>query len=333
VGIKVQKAGLLTTVQDLGRYGFQKQGMVVSGAMDSCALRLANLLVGNAPHEAALEITLMGPSLLFLQDCLIALAGANLSPKLNGQSAPLHRPIFLRKGTLLEFGTPAQGCRAYLAVAGGFDVSLVMGSAATYARAAVGGWQGRALQKDDELPLKGMSLEQLHFWQQKGPAQEPFLVSKWGVSSEQLPPYAQNPAVRVVPGPEYGLFSENAQETFWQAAFKVSNASDRMGYRLEGPTLPLSQPVELLSSAVTFGTVQVPANGNPIILMAEHQTTGGYPRIGQIISADLPVLAQVRPGSAIRFQQVSLAQAHELYYQQERTLEHLARAIHLQLKR
>ncbi|WP_181305103.1 biotin-dependent carboxyltransferase family protein [Rufibacter sp. XAAS-G3-1] len=333
MSLKVEKAGLLTTVQDLGRYGFQKQGMVVSGAMDAYAFRLANLLVGNAATEAALEITLVGPSLLFQEDCLMALAGANLSPKLNGKSVPIHRPIFIRKGTLLEFGTPAQGCRAYLAVAGGFDVPLVMGSAATYIRAAVGGWQGRALQKGAELPFKGMPLAQLQSWQQKSPAQEPFLVSKWGISSELLPAYAENPTVRVVPGPEYSLFSENVQETFWQSEFKVTNASDRMGYRVEGPALPLNKPEELLSSAVTFGTVQVPSHGNPIILMAEHQTTGGYPRLGQVIFADLPVLAQVRPGGSIRFRQVSLAEAHELYYQQERTMEHLTRVLHLQLKR
>ncbi|ALI98705.1 5-oxoprolinase subunit C family protein [Rufibacter tibetensis] len=333
MNISVEKPGMLTTVQDLGRNGFQKQGMVVSGAMDAFALRLANLLVGNTEGEAALEITLVGPNLRFQEDCLIAMTGANLSPKLNGNPVPINRPIFVKKGVVLEFGAPVKGARAYLAVAGGFDVPRVMGSASTYLRAGIGGWQGRALQKGDELPVKGMSLEQLHFWQQKSLGEESFLASKWGISSNLLTAYAENPTVRVMPGPEYNLFSENAHETFWQDEFKVSTASDRMGYRLEGPTLPLQEPVEFLSSAVTFGTVQVPSNGNPIILMADRQTTGGYPRIGQVASVDLPMLAQVKPGGTLRFQQVSLAEAQALYYQQEQALEHLKRAIHLQAKR
>ncbi|KAA3440077.1 5-oxoprolinase subunit C family protein [Rufibacter hautae] len=333
MGIKVEKPGLLTTVQDLGRYGYQKQGMVVSGAMDSFALRLANLLTGNPENTAALEITLSGPRLRFQEDSLIALAGANLSPKLNGTPVPIHRPIFVRKETLLEFGAAVQGCRAYLAVAGGIDVPLVMGSAATYARAALGGWQGRSLQKGDVLPLISATSEQLRHWQEKCPAGESFLVSTWGLSPNLLPTYREHPTLRVLPGPEYGLFSENTQETFWHAEFKVSPASDRMGYRLDGPSLQLQEPLELLSSAVTFGTVQVTTSGNPIILMAEHQTTGGYPRIGQVISADLPLLVQVRPGSKLRYRQVALSEAHQLYYHQEQTLEHLKRVLHLQSKR
>ncbi|MBC3540893.1 biotin-dependent carboxyltransferase family protein [Rufibacter sediminis] len=333
MSIKVEKAGLFTTVQDLGRFGFQKQGMVVSGAMDAYALRLANLLVNNPQNTAALEITLAGPCLLFQEDCLIALAGADLSPSLNGISVPIHRVIYVQKGALLAFGAPALGCRAYLSVAGGFDVPLVMGSAATYARAGLGGWQGRALQKGDVLPMKSLVSEQVSAWSGKSKPEELFSVASWGIAADLLSAYTDAPTVRVLPGPEYDLFSENAQETFWQGEFKIATASDRMGFRLEGPPLELKEPVELLSSAVTFGTVQVTPNGNPIILLAEHQTTGGYPRIGQVISADLPVLAQVRPGQCVRFREVSLAEAHALYYQQERTLEHLSRAIHLQSKR
>ncbi|RNI28679.1 5-oxoprolinase subunit C family protein [Rufibacter latericius] len=331
--ISVEKPGLLSLVQDLGRFGYQKQGMVVSGAMDAFAFRLANLLVGNPENAPALELNLFGPSLRFQEDTLFALAGANLSPTLNGKPVPLHRPIFVRKGALLEFGSPVQGARTYLAVAGGVVVPLVMGSAATYARAGLGGWQGRALQKGDVLPVHSLSSEQLLYWQQKCAPQESFVAANWSVSPDLLPRYEEHPTVRVIPGPEYGLFSEKAQEAFWQSDFLVTSASDRMGYRLEVLALQLRQPGELLSSAVTFGTVQVPANGNPIILMAEHQTTGGYPRIGQVISADLPVLAQVRPGKAIRFRQVSLAQAQELYYQQQKTLEHLTRVLYLQAKR
>ncbi|GGK76160.1 biotin-dependent carboxyltransferase family protein [Rufibacter glacialis] len=333
MGFSVEKAGLLTTVQDLGRYGYQKQGMVVSGAMDAFALRVANLLVGNAQNAAALEITLVGPRLLFQQDTLLAVTGADLSPRLDAKPLPMNQPVFVRAGTRLEFGRAVQGCRAYLALGGGVDVPPVMGSAATYLRAAVGGWHGRALQKDDQVPLKGLKPEQLKAWQERLPAPEPFLAAPWGVFPASLPPYAGNPTVRVVPGPEYGLFSSEAQEAFWQSPFQVAPASDRMGYRIAGPALTLKEPVEVLSSAVTFGTVQILANGNPIILMADRQTTGGYPRLGQVISADLPLLAQAKPGATIRFQQVSLAQAQELYYQQERTLAQLASALHLHLKR
>ncbi|RNI30152.1 biotin-dependent carboxyltransferase family protein [Rufibacter immobilis] len=333
MSIKITKPGLLTTLQDLGRYGYQKQGMVVSGTMDKFALRLANLLVGNPENAAALEISLMGPKVVFQEDQVLALTGANLSPRLNGKAVPMNRPVYVKKGTVLEFGPPVQGSWAYLAVAGGFEVPLVMGSAATYGRAGLGGWQGRALQKNDVLPFRNQLTEQVRQWPQKCPPEKAFLVANWSVSPQILPTYQENPTVRVLPGPEYDLFTSDSKAAFWQTDFHISTASDRMGYRTEGPVLRLNQPVELLSGAVTFGTVQVPSSGNPIILMAEHQTTGGYPRIGQVITADLPVLAQARPGSRLRFLEVSLDQAQTLYCEQEQDLERLQSALSLQLKK
>lgn len=328
MGLEIQKPGMRTTVQDTGRYGHQKEGIVVGGAMDTFALRLANLLVGNPEDAATLEITLTGPTTRFTEDLLIALTGADLNPELNNEAIPVWRPVLVRKGDVLSFGAPRSGCRSYLAVSGGLDVPRVLGSYATYLRAGIGGYQGRALQTGDHIPCHaptgaGMALmEYLH-----AAKQHPY--TSWTPAPELYPQYAPNPTIRAIRGPEYELFSAMSQQQVWTERFQVSAQSDRMGYCLQGVSLYLRQAAELLSTAVTFGTVQVPHKGNPIVLMADCQTTGGYPRIVQVISADLPILAQVVPGQTISFQEVSLEEAHQLDIVQERQLTHLAQAIHL----
>jgi antagonist of KipI len=332
MSLTILRSGLLTTVQDLGRYGYQKDGILVSGAMDAVALRTANLLVGNAEDAAGLEITLLGPRIRFEANHLIALTGANLSPTIQGQPVGLNRPVWVGAGAELTFGAPVVGSRAYLAVAGGLDVVPVLGSRSTYLRAGFGGLHGRALQAGDVLPVAaptsaGQQLSQL-IAKKRGAAA--WVQASWQANPQPYPP--QTPQrVRAICGPEYEQFTVSSQRAFWEQPFTVTPQADRMGYRLQGPALARTTSAELLSSAVTFGTVQVPTGGQAIVLLADHQTTGGYPRLAQVITADFSVLAQLRPGQMFQFEQVSLAEAQTLYLAQERRLHTLQCAIHSKL--
>ena len=329
MSLLILRPGLLTTVQDLGRFGYQQDGIIVSGAMDAVALRVANLLVGNDEQAAGLEITLLGPKIHFEADHLIALTGANLSPTIDGQPVGMHRPVGIRAGATLAFGAPVAGSRAYLAVAGGVAVPLVLGSRATYLRAELGGLHGRALRADDQLPI-GEPSAASQLLRQLIPEFQPeetWTSARWTPGPDLCPTPRASPVIRALPGPEYGQFSLESQRAFWQQPFTVTTAADRMGYRLQGPNLERLTDSELLSSAVTFGTVQVPADGQVIVLLADHQTTGGYPRIAQVISADFSALAQLRPGHNFRFAEVSLVEAQALYLAQERRLRALRRGI------
>jgi len=323
------KPGLLTTVQDLGRPGYQKDGIIVSGAMDARALRVANLLVGNDEDAAGLEITLLGPRIRFETDQLLALTGAHLSPTLNGQPVGLNRPVWVRAGTELAFGAPVAGSRTYLAVAGGVAVAPVLGSRSTYLRAGFGGLHGRALHAGDVLPTGALSAagQQLLRHLRHGASPSGWGQAKWTPGPDVCPKPARHPIIRAIRGPEYEDFSPGSQQDFWQQPFTVTAEADRMGYRLQGPPLERRSAIELLSSAVAFGTVQVPAGGQPIVLLADHQTTGGYPRIAQVITADFSALAQVAPGQVIRFEEVALAEAQALYLAQEQQLRALQRAV------
>jgi antagonist of KipI len=336
MSLSIIRPGLLTTVQDLGRPAYQHLGVVVSGALDAVALRVANLLVGNPEGAAGLEITLLGPTIRFEADHLIALTGADLSPTLNGQPAPQHRPVAVRAGTVLAFGAARAGCRAYLGVAGGLAVPLVLGSRATYLRAALGGWHGRALRAGDELPVGEPTAAGQQLWQavNSAPLATSFVdigwaAARWTPGPALCPRPSPAPIIQAVRGPECEQFTEASQRAFWHEPFTITPAADRMGYRLQGPALTRAIPTELLSSAVTFGTVQVPPGGQPIALLADAQTTGGYPRLAQVITADFGALAQAPPGQALRFQEVSLAEAQAQYLAQERVLRALQRAIHL----
>jgi antagonist of KipI len=325
MSIKVIRPGLLTTVQDLGRNGFQRHGVVVSGAMDPFSLRIANLLVGNDEAEGALEITIIGPKLQFEEDSLIAICGGNLSPEIDGKSLPEWRPVLIKKGCVLSFGAAKSGCRAYLAVAGGLDIPVVMGSRSTYLRAGFGGFHGRALKKGDMLQTRTPSDLSAHFLYKKLRS-NPFAKSKWSVGSK-LRPVTRNSVIRVTKGGQFDWFTESTKEQFFSSEFQVTSQSDRMGYRLSGSPLELTKPQELISEAVTAGTVQVPSEGNPIVLMADRQTTGGYPKIAQVITVDLPVLGQVKPGEKIRFKEVSLEEAQKLLRLQEQKIQLVKQAI------
>jgi antagonist of KipI len=333
MSLKLLKAGMLTTVQDTGRYGHQKDGIIVSGAMDLMALRIGNLLAGNPESSAALEITLSGPQIQFTEDHVISLTGADLSATLDGAPLKMWRPVLATKGSMLSFGAPIMGCRCYLAISGGINVPAVLGSYATYLRAGFGGFKGRALQSGDVVPINSTAASHPAFKHRLSDITNQLESEQvpWSIAPQLYPSYTETPSIRAIKGPEYDLFSEESKLNLWSSQFLISPQSDRMGYRLQGIGLTLEEPVELLSSAVTFGTLQVPPEGNPILLMADHQTTGGYPRIAQISTADLPILAQLIPGSWLQFQEITLERAQQLYIHQEQLIEKIKQVLHFKM--
>jgi KipI family sensor histidine kinase inhibitor len=299
--IEVIAPGFLTTVQDAGRSGHQRFGVPVSGAMDAFALRAANALVGNAPDSAALEITVAGPTLRFAADALVAITGGDLQPALNSRDAPMWTSLYVRAGSLLEFGARRNGCRAYLAIAGGIVTTPVINSQSTYLAGGFGGCGGRALQAGDVLAI-GETRAHL-----------PSLAGRV-LPEEQRPAYRDDPAVRVVLGPQDDFFARQVIETFFAQLFEVSATSDRMGLRLQGALLPHKGASEIVSNGVALGAIQVPPNAQPIILMADRQTAGGYPVIATVIRADIPLLAQCLPGqSRVRFRAVAIEEAQAIY--------------------
>jgi biotin-dependent carboxylase-like uncharacterized protein len=321
--ITISKPGLLSSFQDLGRLGYQHQGVPVAGAMDARAHRLASLLAGNDPaRTASLEITLQGPTLRFERAACFALSGAALGAALNGTPLPVNRPLLARAGDVLAFGSPggAPGLRAYLAVHGGFVLPRVLDSESTYLRSGFGGHHGRALAKGDAIGLRtrlkvdGLDALEDELWDIRL-----YLPGTLAVQARA--------AVRAMPGRQWHGFTQAARDAFANAAFTVTPQSERMGYRLSGPILSMETPRQMLSEATCFGTVQVPADGAPIVLMADRQTTGGYPKIAQVASVDLPVLAQTAPGSTIRFEMISLEDAQRLDGDRETAFARLAAAL------
>lgn len=327
--LKVVTGGMQTTVQDHGRIGHQSQGVPVGGAMDRVALRLANLLVGNDEHAAALEATLLGPAITFERDELIALAGGDLEPTIEGIAVPLWHPIWVEHGATLRFARARTGCRTYIAVAGGIDVPLAFGSRSTYLRAKFGGLEGRALKSGDILHTRALSDTSKRIVAELQARGRRVVVGRWSASASLRPSYADDVVVRVVRGAHFDNLTSAARHALIGATFRVSPASDRMGYRLEGATLALERPLELLSEGTTFGTVQLPPGGAPIVLMADAQTTGGYPRIGEVASVDLPLIAQLKPGDRLRFQLVSLDEAQTRYLEREQNIAEARAAIRL----
>lgn len=332
--IKITKQGLLTSIQDLGRYGYQKYGVIASGVMDSTAHRIANLLVGNDENEATLELTLLGPDMEFSEDTLISICGGNLSPSVDGKPVKLWRSVLVKAGSKLKFGGCKTGCRAYLAVAGGFDLPEVMDSKSTYIRAGIGGFNGKPLQADDELTLREPSefaaqITEVLAAELDG---QKFAEMQWTIASEFTSTAASKPKVRVMKGRQYDWFTQESQMKLFTESFEVTSQSDRMGYRLKGPELQLEKEQEMLSEAVNFGTIQVPSEGNPIVLLADRQTTGGYPKIGQIATVDLPIMAQLKPGDKVQFTEVSHEVAQQLYLDREKQIHQLKQGISLKIK-
>lgn len=325
----ITKPGLLTSIQDLGRYGYQKYGVIASGSMDPFAHRIANLLVGNEENTSTLEITLLGPAIEFNEDALISICGGNLSPSIDGKAVRLWRSVFVRKGSTLRFGPSKAGCRAYLAVAGGYSVPDVMNSKSTYLRAEIGGYSGRALKAGDQVSFESHQALSTRILESlaKSLAAGSFVESDWLVAADLTPKLVSTPTIRVMKGRQFDLFTQESQEKLFAEPFEVTSQSDRMGYRLKGPALELEKAEEMISEAVQFGTIQVPSDGNPIVLLADRQTTGGYPKIGQIATVDLPYLAQAKPGDFICFMEVTHEKAQTLYLERERKIQQLKNGI------
>jgi antagonist of KipI len=302
---KVVKPGFFTTVQDLGRPRFLRFGVPVSGAMDDYALTAANLLVGNNPSDACLEITLLGPELEFLRDAQIAITGAALSAKVNGEDVVFWRTLQVSKDDLLTLGASLSGCRAYLAVRGGINVPAVLGSKSTYVRGGFGGLQGRQLKTGDILE----AFENITS-----------LDSGFSMAHDLIPKYEDELTVEAVLGPQSEYFTKKGLDTFLSNTYTVTSESDRMGYRLEGREIEQKDSMDIVSDAIPIGAVQVPRNGKPIVLMRDAQTTGGYPKIAVVTTPDVSRLGQAKPNSRIRFSEVSPSEAREKLLEYMKTL-------------
>jgi antagonist of KipI len=332
MSLEVLRAGVQTTVQDLGRYGMQHFGVPVSGAMDPYSLRVANRLVGNDDGAAALEITLAGPMLEFHADALVAVCGGDLSPTIGARPVPMRRPVSVSRGSRLVFGECVAGCRAYLAIAGGIDVPQVLGSRSTYARATIGGVNGRALKSGDRLVAgktdrsRFADLSESETYERDG-----FAAPHWSVQVNAERFLQQPQKVRFVAGSHWETLTLAARSLFTTENFRIGSASDRMGYRLEGACLEGTERGSIASEAVAFGTIQLPPDGNPIVLMADRQTIGGYPRIGEVASVDLSLLAQLKPGDKLAFRFISLSEAQQLVHTQEKALAKIGEAIRMRI--
>jgi len=304
----VETPGLLTTVQDLGRLGYGPLGVSPSGAADPVALRLGNLLVANPPGAAALEMTLVGGTFVFPEGAVIALAGADFGPIVNGRVIDMWMPHAVPAGGRLNLGATKNYARCYLAIAGGIRVDSFLGSAATHLLSGLGGLQGRALRRGDVLQLGRAARH----------------ISQKRASPAALNILRPHQNLRVTDGPQVDRFSEQLKHAFYRTPFRVSEQSDRLGLRLDGPRLSIDDGGEMITEGVTLGAVQITPSGQPIILGVEQQTSGGYPKIANVIGADLHRLGQLRPRDEVRFERTSLAVARSLWIDQERLLSNPA---------
>ncbi len=332
VMLRVLRPGLHTTVQDLGRYGLQHLGVVPCGAMDAVAHRLANALVGNAAEAATLECTVIGPELLFEEEALVALCGAEFEATLAGEAVPQNRPVLLGAGSRLRVGRALRGARGYLAVAGGIRVPNVLGSHSTYVPAAFGGFEGRSLRTGDVLTLDAAApaLAAARFARLKDVRRAAgFSSTAWRVSALTRPS-ERTLTLRAMEGRHYAQFDAASRRAFFDETWRVSQDSNRMGYRLAGPALARRGAGDLLSEPTCFGTVQAPGDGSVIVLMADHQTTGGYPKIAEVAGADLPTLSQVAPGGALRFARCSVDEARAALRALHAMIADIVRGIELQ---
>lgn len=307
--VHVTKPGWLTTVQDSGRWGFQALGVPVAGAMDPYSHRLANAMAGNLADAATLEVTLVGPELVFEDERLVAIAGALFEMTLGDHSAPSARAFVVPAGATLRFGRRLRGTRAYLAVAGGIATPRTLGSRATHLPSGMGGVDGRALKAGDRLPLGPTASR---------PATARPARTPTGRTVRELPD--GQATLRVLPGPQTDRFAAGALAALQSAPYRIAANSNRMGFRLDGPPLAHAHGADVISDATPLGVLQVPASGQPILLMADRQTAGGYPKLATVITADIGLAGQLAPGDAITFAECSLREAMAALIAQERSL-------------
>lgn len=322
MSLLITRNGLLDTIQDVGRYGYQHLGINAGGVMDSVAMRVANMLIGNDPSEAVIEMYFPAAEIVFESTVLIALAGADFSATVNGEEIPTLHPVMVREGSILRFGKQQKGSSICLSVQGGFIADEWLHSYSTQLKVKAGGYHGRALQKNDRIQLKQKPQYDFsagdHF----------FEILPWQAKTTDF----YTDGIRFIAGNEYDGLTDSSKTKLTTELFTISRESDRMGYRMQGELLQLVESKEMISTAITRGTIQLLPNGQMIILMADHQTSGGYPRLGHVIGADIPSLAQMRPGEKISLQEISIADAEDIMLKQEMNLRQLQNACNFRLQ-
>lgn len=312
MSITVLNPGLQTTVQDMGRVGYQQFGVSVSGVLDPRAAAIANILVGNPEDEAVLECTMLGPQLRFDQANCIAVTGGDLGLTLDGQPLPTYRAVSVAAGQVLRFTAPRAGCRAFISFAGGLDIPLVMGSRSTYMKAKIGGVEGRKLAKDDVIGFRA-------------PQAELPAMGLRSIAPEFVP--RSEYTLHVILGPQDDCFTPEGVATFLGQVYTVTQEFDRMGCRLDGPEIQHVGAADILSDGISCGAIQVPASGKPITMLSDRQTVGGYTKIATVMSTDFRILAQLKAGDRVRFQKVSVQFAQDALLTQREALRALRSAV------
>ena len=314
MGFRVIKGGLLTTVQDLGRNGYQAQGFNVNGVMDRRAFRIANLLLDNPENEAVLECTLIGPTLEFTAPMIISITGGDFRPEINDEEVPMYTALYVAEGDVLKLGSARSGRSCYIAFSNYLKVPVVMGSRSTNLKCRIGGFKGRKLEDGDYIETRITRRIYL-----------PTFLSR----TLPLKEYEENKAtIRVILGPEEEVFSKKGIKSFLETEYTVGAEFDRMGMRLEGAYIESKRGSDIISDGIALGSIQVPSHGKPIILLADRQTTGGYGKIATVISVDLPKLVQRRMDDKIRFVAVTVEEAQRLLLLEERELQDMRKTIH-----
>lgn len=313
MGIRILKGGMLTTVQDIGRTGYQSQGFPVAGVMDVRSFKIANLLLDNPENEAVLEFTLIGPTLEFTSSTIIAITGGDFQPVLNGEPVPMYTALYINKGDILKFGSARTGSRGYIAFSSYLKIPVEMGSRCTNMKSSLGGFKGRKLQAGDYINFR---IKRRYL---------PFFLSR------KLEPDhfdEESTELRVVMGPQDDLFTKQGVETFLGSEYIVTSDFDRMGCRLEGPFIASKNGSDIISDGIAFGSVQVPAHGKPIVLLSDRQTTGGYAKIATVASVDIPKLVQRKTDHKIRFKAISVQEAQKLLLDEIKELDEMRKTIH-----
>ncbi|PID82602.1 MAG: KipI antagonist [Clostridiales bacterium] len=310
MGIKILEGGFLTTIQDYGRYGYQKYGVTVSGAFDKRALEIGNILVGNKRDEAGIETTLFGLKIEFLEECVISVTGGNLSAQINEKPIEMYRSIEVRKGDILSFPKCISGARSYICFSKGLLVREVMGSSSTSIMSLTGGFKGRKLTKGDIIPFKSDKNYK-------------FIERRY---TENFYRNSKN-TLRVIKGPQYSAFTDSSTELFFNSEYRLTSDFNRMGVKLDGPSLKHRYSADIISDGVTLGAVQVPSSGKPIIMLADRQTTGGYAKIANVISVDISKIAQAKPGDTFSFERISLDEAQKIYFNSVSEMNEIEKSI------
>lgn len=313
MGIRVLKPGMLTTVQDLGRVGYQSQGFSVAGVMDVRSFKIANLLVDNPENEPVLEFTLIGPTLEFTSDTIIAITGGNFNPTINGELAPMYTAIYMHRGDVLKFGSAITGSRGYISFSSYLKVPTVMGSRCTNMKSSLGGFKGRKLQTDDFILFR---IKRRYL---------PYFLSRTLTPDDMD---QQQVTLRVVMGPQDSAFTREGIQTFLSSTYTVTNEFDRMGCRLDGPYIASKNGSDIISDGICFGSVQVPSHGKPIVLLADRQTTGGYAKIATVASVDIPKLVQRKTDDKIRFKAITVYEAQKLLLEETAEFDRMRKIIH-----